>query len=58
MIDPEEDSWEGEDSLGEGEDSLEEVDTQVEVEYHPEDHQEEAGDHHQFLCHMFNKENW
>jgi len=43
--DPLEDSLEVGDSQEE-EDSLEEADTQEVVEYHPEDHLEEAGDHH------------
>jgi len=63
MTDPEEDSPEVEDSLEaadspEVEDSLEEADTQVEAEYRLEDHQEAGGDHHRFLCHKPNKENW
>jgi len=58
-----EDSPEVEDSLEaadspEVEDSLEEADTQVEAEYRLEDHQEAGGDHHRFLCHKPNKENW
>jgi len=52
-----EDSLEEEDSL-EVEDSPEEADTQVVVEYHLEDHLEESGDHHRFLCPKPNKENW
>jgi len=49
---------EAEDSPEEEEDSLEEVGTQVEVEYHPVDHQEEDGDRHQPLYHKHNRENW
>jgi len=45
-----------EDFLAE-EDSLVEADTPGEVEYHPEDHPEEDGDHHQFRCPKHNKEN-
>jgi len=55
--DPLKDSLEEEDSQEE-EDSLEEVDTREVVEYHPEDHPEEAGDHHRFRCPKPNKENW
>jgi len=51
-----EDSLEVEDFL-EVEDSQEEADTQAEVEYHLEDHPEEAGDHRRFLCPKPNKEN-
>jgi len=58
-----EDSLEAEDSLEvedsqEEEDSLEEADTLEVVEYHLEDHLEEAGDHHRFKCPKPNKENW
>jgi len=53
---PLEDSQEAEDSLEEAEDSLGEADTQEEVEYHPEDHPEEVGDHHQFQCPKPNRE--
>jgi len=51
-----EDSPEAEDSPEE-EGSPEEEDTQEEVEYHPEDHPEEAGDLHQFRFIKLNKEN-
>jgi len=58
-----EDPWEVEDSLEvedspEVEDSQEEADIQAEEEYHLEDHLEEAGDHHRFLCPKPTKENW
>jgi len=52
-----EDSPEEEDSP-EVEDSPEEADTPAEVEYHPEDHLEEDGDHHQLLCPRPTKESW
>ncbi len=54
---PQEDSLEAEDSQEE-EDSLEEADTQEAVEYHLEDHPEEAGDHHRFRCPKPIRENW
>jgi len=56
MTGPEEDLPEVED-FPEVEDSLEEADTQVAVEYHLEDHQEEVGDHHRLPYHKHNKEN-
>jgi len=55
-VEDQEDFLAAEDSQEE-EDSLEEADTQEVVEYHPEDHPEEAGDHHRFRCPKPNKGN-